>query len=261
MTLLKLPLSEIWKQRSLVVHFAWMNIKIRHKTTYLGLLWTALEPALLFLFLYVLFTSLRFGTEEDFGIYLLTGLVLYHAFTRGTQSGLGSLRENYNIMTSLNIKREFFPVVSTTTAAILMLVEIGVLFIIMGLFQFSPTWTIVLLPAVFALMLILILGLSYFLSVVYVHIRDIQPVWNIFVHALFFMSPIFWYVKDVGGIVLTIHSINPVGQIIELGHKIVVFGEIPPLNDWLYAIFLVLFVFVVGYTLFRKLERRALEAL
>lgn len=256
--MVSLPLVGLGNKRSLIFHFAWKSIKIRYKGTYLGLLWTALEPLLFFVFLYVLFTSIRFGIREDFGIYLLIGIVLYHNFVRGTLGGLGSLRDNYAILSSFNIRRELFPVIETTTASLLLIVEIGVFFVLMMLFDFTPDWTIILLPLVLGLLLVLILGMSYLLSIIFAYVKDVQPLWAVFVHALFFITPVFWYLEDAQGIALVIQKINPLGQLIELAHKLV-FGQIPPLNDWLYTTSIILGILFFGYALFQKFEKKALE--
>ena len=222
----------------------------------------AIEPLLTFVLLYLVFTTIRLGTGEHFAIYLLSGIVLYHIFTRGTMGGMGSLLSNVGILKSLNIKRESFPVSATLAMAILSIVEVGVLLSLMPVFQFVPSITILLVPIPVILLLILVLGVSYILSVVNVFLRDIQTIWGVFIHALFFISPIFWYLEDLGGGVLSvIQSINPVGQLIELNHKIVVFGEIPPLSDWLYTSMFVFGILFFGYAIFRKYENKIIEEL
>ena len=253
-----LPLISLWKMRQVIFHFAWMNIKIRFKGTYLGLIWTAIEPALFFVFLYFLFTSIRIVTKEDFAIYFLTGIIIYHAFTRGTQGGLVSLKHNIPILSSLNIRKEFFPVVSTSTSAILLFVEIAVLLAFMPIFGFVPNWTIVFLPVVLLLLLILILGFSYLLSIIFAYIKDIQQFWNVLASVLFFLTPIFWYVEDAGEFARTLQLFNPVGQIIELARG-TIFGNISPINDWVYTTGFVLVILFVGYYVFQKYQSNVLE--
>ena len=255
-----LPLIGLKDKKSQIFYFAWKNVKTKYRGSYLGLIWTALEPLLYFVFLYVVFTNIRIGVREDFGIYLITGIVLYHTFVKGTQGGLASLKENTGILSSINLRREFFPVVSTATSSIMLLVEVGVLFALMPFFGFQPSWTIILLIPILLLLQILILGLSYLLSVGLVYIKDIQPLWSVFVHALIFVTPIFWYVEDMGGIVLEIQKINPLGQLIEMAHK-VVFGELPTMNEWVYSIVLIFAILFVGYGVFQKLEKRVVERL
>jgi len=186
----------------------------------------------------------------------------YYSFlTRGTTGGLGSLQNNFGILSSINIRGETFLVASTVAMAILLIVEVIVLLGLMPVFQFIPSITIILIPIPIILMLILILGVSYMLSIVNLFLRDIQTIWGVAVHALFFISPIFWYLEDVEGILLSIQAINPVGQLIELNHKIIVWGEIPPLSDWLYTTMFVFGFLFVGYAIFHKFEKRIVEVI
>lgn len=257
--MVSLPLVNLWNKRELIWHFSLTEIKIRYKASYLGFLWTALEPLLLFVLLFIVFTTVREQTE-NFAIYLITGIAFYHLFARGTIGGLTSLKVHAGILKSLNVRKELFPVIATGATSILMFVEIGVLLGLMPVFDFVPSWTLILIPITIVFLLLLILGISYLLSVAFVYIRDIQPLWTVFAHSLLFISPIFWYLNEVDGILLEIHKINPLGQIIELTHKII-FGEIPPLNDWLYTFSIILGILFVGYAVFQKLEGRLVEEL
>jgi len=258
--LVSLPLTKLWDIRSRISYFAFLNIKVRFKNTYLGLLWAGIEPLLTFVVLYVVFTSLR-DTREDFAIYLISGVMFYHIFVRGTMGGLSSLTNNVGIIKSITIRREFFPVVATIAIGILSFVDVAVFFGLMPVFSFVPFWTIVLLPLPILLVLGLILGLSYLLSIANVFARDVQHIWGILVHTLIFISPIFWYLEDAKGIILEIHKINPLGQIIELSHKLVINGEIPPLDDWLYTTTFVVAILFFGYFIFSKFEDRIVEEL
>ena len=98
------PIVNLLEKRSLILHLAVTNIKIRFKGTFLGFLWTGLEPLLTFVLLYIVFTSIRIRVGENFAIYLISGLILYHIFTRGTMAGLTSLRNNQGLIKSLNLK-------------------------------------------------------------------------------------------------------------------------------------------------------------
>lgn len=246
---------------SFIVNFAILNIKTRYKSTRLGLLWTALEPLLYFVVLYVVFNSIR-DRGEDFAIYLISGLILFHIFTRGTSGGLISLTNNSGIMKSIKVNKIFFPTVSTVATIILATVDVSVFFLLMPVFQFTPSWTIILLPIPFILLFLLIQGLSYLLSVITVKIKDIQYVWIIFTHSLIFVSPIFWKISEVKeGPLLLIHRINPLGQLIEITHQIVLYNTIPPIYDWMYTTAIVLGIFFTGFVIFQKLKNTIMEDL
>ena len=226
----------------------------------MGLLWAAIEPLAYFVVLYLVFSTIR-DSGTDFAIYLITGIVFYHIFSRGTSGGLVSLIMNRGILQSVNIRREFFPIVATVAIGILAFVDVGVFFGVMPIFQFVPSWTVVLLPIPLILLLVLILGLSFLLSVVNVYIRDISNIWGILIHTLLFISPIFWRPEEVDGILLQIHKINPLGQLIDISHKLVIDGQIPPLSEWVYTTLFIFGIFALGYFVFHRLQDTVVEDL
>jgi len=245
---------------SVIFHFALLHIKVRFKYTYFGFAWAAIEPMLYFIVLFVVFTAIQ-QQGEDFAIYLISGIMIYHIFVRGTSGGLSSLLANVGLLTSITMKRDFFPVVATVAIGILSIVDVAVFFGLMPVFNFVPPWTLVLIPIPLILLLILILGLSYLLSITVVFVRDIQFIWSIFLQSLLFISPIFWYVDKVSGVLSYIQAVNPLGRLIEITHNLAIDGTIPPLEEWLYTSSLIAIIFFVGYFVFQKWQKRIVEEL
>jgi len=250
----------LWTKKTLIFHLSIMEIKMRYKESFLSFLWVILEPLFMFIILYIVFSNIREPREENFAIYLISGIIFYHLFTKGTMTGLTSIRNNQGILKSLSINKNIFPIIAVTTTALLLIVEIVIFFGIMPFVSFVPSWTLIMMPFVIILLLVLILGLSYLLSVLYVKIPDIQPIWTILMYALLFVSPIFWSIDEANDTLLTIQQINPLGQIIELSHKIV-FNEVPIIEDWIKTSLIVSAILIVGYTFFRKFEKTIVEEL
>ena len=117
------------------------------------------------------------------------------------------------------------------------------------------------MPLSIGLLIFLVLGFSYLLSIVNVFLKDIQPIWAVLVQTLLFISPIFWYLKDANELLLSIHSINPIGQLIEINHEIILFGEIPPISDWLYTSAFVFGILFLGYGVFCKFQQKVIDEL
>lgn len=254
-----LPLINLRGKAVLIFYFAWKNIKIKSQETYLGFLWAGLTPTLYFIFFYFLISSFWLRPREDFSIYLLSGIIIFHLFWQGTFRGSGSFGDNRALINSTKINGEFFPVTSTLTIGIFSIFETGIFFLIGTLLGWVPSWSMVLLPLVLFLLLGLILGISYLLLVLSYFKKSIRSMWTALFFVWFFISPIFWYLDEAEGLTLVIHKINPLGQIIELFHKIVL-NQIPTTNDWAYATLLVLFTIVFGFSLFSKYQKKAMEA-
>lgn len=257
--MVSLPLINLWHNRSLVFEYSIMNMKLRYKGTYLGLLWAALEPLFMFVIMYVVFTGIR-EVRTDYAIYLISGIAMYSTFQMGTAGGLTSILDNSGMLKSINLQREFFPVASTGTTFFLMIVKLGILFALMPIFHFVPTWTIIMFPLPLILLILLIQGISYILSIVSVYFRDIKPLWNVFVYGLLFITPIFWYVDQANGILKKFQMFNPLGQIIDLFHNVIL-GAIPTINDWIYSSIIVIGIFLFGYYFFHHYEKKIMEML
>jgi ABC-2 type transport system permease protein len=61
----------------------------------------------------------------------------------------------------------------------------------------EPTWNWLFLPVVIVLLIALTLGTSMLLSALFVRFRDIQPIWEVFLQALFYASPILYPIETV----------------------------------------------------------------
>ena len=90
--------------------------------------------------------------------------------------------------------------------------------------------------------------------------------WSITIQALFFVSPIFWHIDEIksdglGHVLLTIHSLNPIGQLIELSHIIVLSNKLPPLSDWAYTTMFCVGIFLFGFLIFNKFQTKIVEEL
>jgi len=258
--LVSFPIVNLHSKREVLVQFSWYNIKSRIAGTYFGILWTMLEPLLLFLLMYVVFTTVRARGDEIFAMYLLTGIVLYTTFVKGTTAGMMSLRGNKSILQSININKEFFPVSATLTTSIQLIFRMVIFFALMPFFTFVPPFTIIFFPLLLGLLLILILGMSYILSIIAVKFIDIQALWAIALFGLFFLTPIIWFVDEAQDTLLLIHQYNPLGQLVEIGHKLM-FNEIPDVASWAYASVFCFAIFFVGFYFLKKSEKNLVEVL
>ncbi len=253
-----LPLVNLWKERSLIFYFFLINLKIFFKKTSFGLLWAGLMPTLLFFFFYVLFSSIGLSSKDDFAMYLFVGIVFYFVFAEGTLWGLSSIHKNYLLLTSCKIKSELFPVVSTSTSAIFLGIGTGILFLFAPVFNHQVSLSWALLPLPMLLLLGLILGLSYILSILYNFFKGTRYFWQMILFALFFITPIFWYLDDATGFAFMAHQVNPLGQVTEIAHNLIL-NNIPSFAQWIHATLLVVIILFSGYFFFQKFEKNLRE--
>jgi lipopolysaccharide transport system permease protein len=69
-----LTLNNIWNYRHLIKKIAISDFKLRYKNSVLGFFWSLLEPLLMLLVLYVVFTNFMRVTIEHYQLFLLMGI-------------------------------------------------------------------------------------------------------------------------------------------------------------------------------------------
>jgi len=251
----------LWKKRSLVSTFAVSDLMVRYRGSVLGFFWSILEPLLIFLVLYVVFTNVFRSDIENYAIYLILGIVMWNFFVRSTSMGMNSFIVKGGIITKTYFPREILPFSSCLTALLMSTFEFIILGVFFGIFNFIPTYTIILLPAVLALEFLLAYGVSMALSVLNVRYRDIQYIWNVVTYAGFFAVPIFYSYDIVPTRIRDLLMLNPMARIIEMSHDLVLYNTIPDLFDIGYTVIITLAVFIIGLFIFKFLESMVVEEL
>lgn len=252
---------EIWQKRSLIYNFAITDLKIRYRNSVLGFFWTVLEPLLLLGVLYIVFTNI-FKTQIDhYGLYLLLGIIMWNTFTRGSEISLNSIISKSPIVTQIYFPREILAISSTLTAFMMMCFEFIVFGIFMVVFGFIPPSTIILLPLVLALEFLLVLGLSFPLSVLNVRYRDMQFIWKVVLQVGFFVTPVFYKIDILPESIRKVLVFSPLVQIFNMAHDVAIFGTIPSASSIQISIITTLAIFLVGYGIFRKVQKRTIEDL
>ena len=90
----------------LSLEIAKAQFKLRNEGSYLGVLWYLLNPILMFLLLLFLFSQRLGGDIPYYPLYLLLGIIMYNFFQQVTSFSLGSMKDNREIMKSINFSRE-----------------------------------------------------------------------------------------------------------------------------------------------------------
>ena len=82
---------ELWCYRNLIVRLAWSGFKLRYKSTALGFLWSLLEPMLMLLVLYAVFSNFMRIQVKHYQLFLLMGIILWNFLDRGTSMSIWSI--------------------------------------------------------------------------------------------------------------------------------------------------------------------------
>ena len=242
------------KYRFLLVELVKKDIKLKYRNSYLGLLWTLLEPLLTMFVLTLVFSGLLGRGDRLYPIYILTGRLLYTYFSSTTKSALKSIRRNSGMIKKVYVPKYMYPVSSVISGYIIFVLSLIVLVVVGGILRVKPT--VYLFQAVVPLVLLffMTLGVSMILATLAVFFRDLEYLWSIALMLIMYASAIFYHVDDLNKpYIERLLKLNPLYALILNFRNTVLYGKELDGEALLVAAVFSLFCVVAGcYLFYRK---------
>lgn len=170
------------------------NFKLRYQGSYLGVLWSVLQPLMLFTVMYVVFVKFLKFTDgtPTFPISLLCGTCLWQFFTESTSMGMRSIVDHGDLLRKIHFPNYIIVAATTMGSMISLAINLGVV-ILFGFFAHAHyTWRVItVIPSILQLYAIS-LGVALLLGSLYVYFRDIGHIWDVILQALFYATPIIY---------------------------------------------------------------------
>lgn len=222
MTKLMINLKNIFGRRNriLLAELVRTDFKMRYESSALGYVWSILNPLLLFAVLYLVFALfLGIGRGiEHFPVYLLTGIVLWRFFTEATNNGLRAITQRGSLIRKINFPKYIIVISGTVSSLINLAINLLVVFVFMLVNQVELSWQIVFIVPLVVQLYLFALGIAFFLSAVNVFLRDIGYLWEVFIQAAFYATPIIYPLSTVmerSELAGKLLILNPVAQVIQ----------------------------------------------
>lgn len=236
------------------------DLKVKYQNAWLGFVWSLLNPLLLVTVLYLVFHNFR-HLEENFVLYLLTGIISWRFFTQTTNAALHVLVAKSGIIINLPIPRHFFVIVKVLSNLVSSLLEFSVLIPVIGLITGGVSVYAIFFPLIHILFVILLYGTGIILAGLYPYFRDLSEIWAVVIQLGFFLSPIVYPISYIPEDILPFYLLNPVTQLILMYQGLIISGRLPEITAILYVAGFGIVLTIVGTFLFRRLNRRFAEVI
>jgi ABC-2 type transport system permease protein len=238
------------------------DFKLRYQGSVLGYVWSLLRPLFMFGTLYVIFGVFlkAKGNIPHYPVYLLFGIVLWNYFAEVTTGSVQAIVGKGDLLRKINFPRYTIILAGSMSALINLLLNSVVIAIVMIITKVSISWNALMILPLIAELFIFSLALAFFLSALYVKFRDISYIWEVFMQAAFYATPILYAMSYVPAHVAKYMLLNPMAQIIQDGRHALVTPASQTISDfwggdrWIWAIPLgiTLVVTVLAATYFRN---------
>lgn len=243
--------DNFWKYHYLLYELVKKGIKLKYRRSYLGIIWSLLEPILTTTVLTIIFGTLFGNDSKTFPMYILTGRLLYSYFSSSTKGALKSIRQHSGMIKKVYVPKYLYPLSSILYNYAIFFISLIVLVLLGFYCGVFPTlrWFAIFLPLL--ILLVLSFGVGMILATVGVFFRDMEYLWEVALMLIMYSCAIFYYpqrlLKSGYSWVLTV---NPLYAIIE-NARAILFGD--PINwmSMLYAAIFSLVCLLIGLIVFR----------
>ena len=194
------------------------DLKVKYQGSTLGFLWSLANPLLLLAVYNFVFGVVFKNSIPHFGIYLMTGLLIWNAFSTAVTYASGSVVANAGLVKKVRFPLQVLPLASVGFAVVHFLLQMLVLVVVMiaTQFHFLSAQLLLLIPAM-AVALLFSVGLGYLVAALNVRYRDTQHLVEVAMIAWFWLNPIIYgpgLVKDHLHQWFWLYFLNPMAGVV-----------------------------------------------
>ena len=226
--------------------------KRKYARSYLGIVWSVLNPLLSMAVLSLIFSQLFRRSIENYPIYYLTGYILWQMFTGATTAAMTTLVDNKMLLLKVKFPMDLFVLTRVYTALINLGYSLAAYIVMLAVFRIAPKWSMLLSPVIILLLFLFSLGISYMLAAAYVFFGDVKHLYSVVLTLWMYCSAIFYPVEQLQGFIRIVIQANPLYVYIHCMRGAVMTGELPGVAEWLQMVIWSAGICLLGVMVFRK---------
>lgn len=245
------------KYRPFLIELIRKDIKLKYRDSFMGLLWTLVEPFLSMLVLVFIFSNfLAKGNKGmiSFPVYVLIGKQLYSYFSSATKASLKTLRTNAQMIRKVYVPKYMYPLASILSNYVTFVISLIVLVIVAIVEKVPLTWHIFEALIPMAILPVMTMGVGLLLASLSVFFRDLEYIWTVLLMFIMYTSAIFYDVSKIAnGKNGWVFKVNPLYALI-YNFRNAVFGEPMSMYHFWLALGFSVVMLIIGILAFRKTQ-------
>jgi ABC-2 type transport system permease protein len=238
------------------------DLKVRYTTSFLGYLWSILDPLLMagiYWFVFVKVFQRDVPGQEPYIVFLMSGLLPWTWFNGAVSDSTRAFISEGKLIRSTTIPRTIWIGRIVLSKGIEFLASIPVLVVFAVIFGAPVHWQAVLWIPAILLQAALTFGLGLIIAPLVVFFRDLERAVKLILRLLFYASPIIYGLNDLEKLHLTFWgAFNPLSGIIGL-YRSAFFPQDLNLFDVAVSVAMTAVIVVIGVLVFRRTIRAVLK--
>ena len=225
----------LWSNRRLLDQLARRDVAGRYKGAAIGVAWSFLTPLLMlcvYTFVFSVVFQARWGGElsegrVQFALIMFVGILVHTLFPEVVNRAPGLILSNPNYVKKVVFPLEVLPVMAMASAIFHACISVLILLLALLVLNGRMEWTSIFLPIVLAPLVVLTVGIAWFLAALGVYLRDVGQITAIMTLVMLFLAPVFYPITALPEQYRWIVMANPLTFIIEQARDVLIWGRLP----------------------------------
>lgn len=249
--------KRFWHYRDLLKHLVSKDLKLKYRRSFLGYLWSILNPLLIMIVISIVFSRMFNRNIENYPLYLFTGQMLFNFMNQSTHSSLSAINTNGALIKKAYVPKYIFVLSKISSGMVDFVLSMGALIIVMIFTGAGFAWTNLLFPVVLLQLYVFCIGLGLYLAQANVFFRDISYIYNAITTAWMYLTPIFYPLEALPEQVRWfIEHLNPMYFYVGQFRDIIYYQQLPNGFQMLAGIGSALVMLIIGICTFTKNQHR-----
>ena len=236
-------INTFFKYKDLLRELVVRDVKLKYRRSFLGYVWSILNPLLIMLVMTLVFSQMFQRGIENFPVYLLTGQALFDFMNNATHMSMYSVLDNGALIKKIYVPKYIFTL------------SMGALILVMLITRapFSPY--LLLFPLVVIPLYIFVCGMGFFLSAANVFFRDIQYIYNAITVAWMYVTPMFYPIDLLPDWLRTlVEYCNPMYYYIQFFRDLVLYRHFTTPRIFVGCWLMAFVMLAIGMAVFKKTQ-------
>ncbi len=249
-------IGALQKYRFLIHQLVSRDFKVRYKRSVLGVFWSFLNPLLMMIVQYVVFSQLFKSDIHNYPVYLLSGLVVFNFFTEGVNQALSSIVGNAALISKVYMPKYVYPVTRVLSSGINLFMSLIPLLFAAAVTKEQFTRAYLMLPYFLLCLVGFTIGFGMVLGALMVFFRDIQFLWGILSMLWMYLTPLFYPLSIIPAGSRHLYNYNPMYFFVGAVREIVMEGVAPQPAVFFRCTIVTLAALFAGGLIFKKTQDR-----
>ena len=249
---IKVRINVFFQYKDLLYNLVSRDIKVRYRKSFLGMLWTVLNPLLMMIVMTIVFSTLFKSTIDNFPVYFLAGNLIFTLNSEITNNCTYAIIGNASLLKKVYIPKYLFPLSKAGSALVNLMFSLIAMFLVMIILRVPFLPTLLLLPIPIAYAFIFSLGLGLLLSAVTVYLRDIAYFYSVLLLAWNYFTPVFYPIEILPDFARKLMQLNPLYHYIDYMRNLILHGVVPGITENFVCLLMSVMMLVIGVCVFYR---------